>query len=96
MLLHEIIEYTTLHKDSIGGILLFLDFEKAFDRVDHQFMFEVLDRMAFPTEFINWIRLLYTSSSSSVRINNITSKKFTLETVELDKGAPSLLYSLHV
>ena len=56
--------------------MCFVDSEKAFDRVDHQFMFEVLDRMAFPTEFINWIRLLYTSSSSSVRINNITSKKF--------------------
>ena len=78
MLLHEIIEYTTINKNSMGGLLLFLDFEKAFDRVDHNFMLSVLDRMAFPTEFMNWIKLLYTSATSSVRINNITSKGFEL------------------
>ena len=78
MLLHEIIEYTTINKNSMGGLLLFLDFEKAFDRLDHNFMLSVLDRMAFPTEFMNWIKLLYTSATSSVRINNITSKGFEL------------------
>ena len=51
MLLHEIIEYTTQNKQEMGGMLLFLDFEKAFDRVDHTFMLNVLDRMAFPVEF---------------------------------------------
>ena len=78
MLLHEIIEYTKKHYTKKGGLLLFLDFEKAFDRVDHDFMLQVLDRMAFPSEFINWIQLLYTSSTTSVRINNINSKALNL------------------
>ena len=43
MLLHEIIEYTKKHYTKKGGLLLFLDFEKAFDRVDHDFMLQVLD-----------------------------------------------------
>ena len=72
MLLHEIIEYTTINKNSMGGLLLFLDFEKAFDRVDHDFMFKVLEKLAFPTEFISWIQLLYSEATSQVRINNIT------------------------
>ena len=78
MLLHEIIEYTKKHYTKKGGLLLFLDFEKAFDRVDHDFMLQVLDRMAFPSEFINWIQLLYTSATSSVRINNMNSKALNL------------------
>ena len=78
MLLHEIIEYTKKHYTKKGGLLLFLDFEKAFDRVDHDFMLQVLDRMAFPSEFLNWIQLLYTSSTTSVRINNINSKALNL------------------
>ena len=61
-----------------NNMLLFLDFEKAFDRVDHTFMLNVLDRMAFPVEFLNWIKLLYSSAKSSVRINNINSKQFEL------------------
>ena len=62
----------------MGGMLLFLDFEKAFDIVDHTFMLDVLDRMAFPVEFLNWIKLSYSSAKSSVRINNINSKALNL------------------
>ena len=44
ILLHEIIEHTKKNKKEIGGLLLFLDFEKAFDRVDHKFMISVLEK----------------------------------------------------
>eukprot|EP01091_Cochliopodium_minus_P008753 TRINITY_DN2035_c0_g1_i7.p1 TRINITY_DN2035_c0_g1~~TRINITY_DN2035_c0_g1_i7.p1 ORF type:complete len:1125 (+),score=171.41 TRINITY_DN2035_c0_g1_i7:1327-4701(+) len=35
--------------------VLFLDFEKAFDRVDHDFLIEALRRMGFGPRFINFI-----------------------------------------
>ena len=76
MLMHEIIQHLEEQDDkgikTKGGALLFLDFEKAFDRVDHDFMFKVLEKLAFPTEFISWIQLLYAEATSQVRINNIT------------------------
>ena len=75
MLLHEIIEYTTQNKQEMGGMLLFLDFEKAFDRVDHNFMLNVLDRMAFPVEFINWIKLLYTDPKFKIKSTETKNKR---------------------
>lgn len=37
---------------NIRLIVLNLDFEKAFDRVSHQYLFQVLQKMGFPTKFI--------------------------------------------
>ncbi|KAG2811023.1 hypothetical protein PC118_g23582 [Phytophthora cactorum] len=48
---------------------LFLDFEKAFDRVNWDYMFRVLERMGFGTEFVQWIKLLYTDPQAHLVIN---------------------------
>ena len=40
-------------------ILIFLDWEKAFDRISHQRLFEALERMKIDTKMINNIRALY-------------------------------------
>ena len=78
MLLHEIIEnmQDRYEKGELNneGALVFLDFEKAFDRVDHDFMFSVLKRMGYPPSFIKWVQLLYSDAQSQVRINNVASR----------------------
>ena len=43
----------------MDGILLFLDFEKAFDSVEYNFMFKTLEKFNFGEQFINMIKLLY-------------------------------------
>ena len=52
MLMHEIIQHLEEKDDkgtkTKGGAVLFLDFEKAFDRVDHDFMFKVLEKTCLP------------------------------------------------
>ena len=48
---------------------LFLDFEKAFDRVSWDYMFRLLERMGFDTQFTQWIRLLYTDPQAHLVIN---------------------------
>ena len=48
--------------------ILSLDQEKAFDRVDWNFLLAVLRRMGFGPSFISWVRLLYTGIRSSVLI----------------------------
>jgi hypothetical protein len=48
---------------------LFLDFEKAFDRVNWDYMFRLLERMGFGAEFVQWIKLLYTDPQAHLVIN---------------------------
>ena len=47
------------NRDDLNGLLLFIDYQKAFDSVSHRFLFDVLKKKNFGEEFIKWIRLLY-------------------------------------
>ncbi len=52
------------------GIVLFLDFKKAFDSVSHQFLFHLLEHMGFSSEFVTWTRILYRDSISCIKFRN--------------------------
>ncbi|XP_035258048.1 uncharacterized protein LOC118219178 [Anguilla anguilla] len=51
-----------------------LDFEKAYDRVSHQYMFHVLRKMGFPEGFLARVGLLYTEVRSKILVNGRLSK----------------------
>ena len=55
-----------------GGIV-FLDQEKAFDRLDWTFMKETLKTFGFGPNFIRWIDILYSNPSMRIKINNFLS-----------------------
>lgn len=61
-----------------GGFLLNLDLEKAFDRVDHEFMFKVLTSMGFGDTFIKMVSLLYLDAKSKIKINGRVSSEFRI------------------
>lgn len=44
---------------NIQLIVLNVDFEKAFDRVPHQYLFPVLQKKGSPERFIPWVGLLH-------------------------------------
>ena len=48
------------------GLLIAVDFEKAFDSVGHVFLFEVLNLFGFGNMFCKWVKILYTDVSSCV------------------------------
>ncbi|KAF1318181.1 putative Pollike protein, partial [Globisporangium splendens] len=48
---------------------MFLDFEKAFDRVNWDYMFRVLEKIGCGSAFIQWVRLLYTRPQAHLLIN---------------------------
>jgi hypothetical protein len=63
----------------IEGLLVMLDFEKAFDSLNWEFIMYVLKQYKFGDNFIRWVKILYTDISSSVANNGHISENFLLK-----------------
>ncbi len=61
-----------------NGFIFFLDFCKAFDSVEHQFIFESLIKFGFRNFFTSAIKNLYKNSNSSIKLLGGTSTRFNL------------------
>ena len=75
-LIDSIINYTREKK--IPGLLLFVDFEKAFDSLEWSFCDKSLKYFNFGPSLIAWIKLFYTDITSSVQNNGWSSDFFNL------------------
>lgn len=61
-----------------SSMFLSLDAEKAFDRVDWDFLQQTLRHMGFNETFISWVQTLYKNPKSRVRVNGHCSDFFSL------------------
>jgi len=59
-------------------VLLLLDFEKAFDRIEWSFLFEALAKLGFCPQWIRWVSSLYGSASSAIKLNGVEGSTFPL------------------
>ena len=64
---------------NMSGILLLLDFEKAFDSVEWSFLIKCLDTYNFGEDFKKWFKILYSDSESCTTNNGHASRFFKLE-----------------
>ncbi|XP_069486323.1 uncharacterized protein [Ambystoma mexicanum] len=62
----------------IASAVISQDAEKAFDRVEWEFLFTCLGKMKFEQDFRRWIKLLYNNPSASVLTNGLISATFEL------------------
>ena len=65
--------------ENLDGILFAVDMEKAFDSLEHSFIFATLTRSGFGKDFIQWIRTLLCHGSSCVMNNGQSTGYFNLE-----------------
>ena len=65
-------------KENIPGLLLMIDFEKAFDSVSWSFVEKALIFFNFPECIVQWFKILYNKASSCISFNGQYSKWFNL------------------
>jgi len=92
-LVRDIIEFNQKIKKDLG--VLSLDQEKAFDRVDHEYLFKVLKGYGFGDVFISYIKLLYSNVYVMVKVGGGLSAPIPV-TRGIRQGCPisGQLYSL--
>ena len=72
----DILEST--QKLNIGGYILTMDIEKAFDSMDHSFLIEVLKTYGFGENFIKWIQIILKNQESCVMNGGSSTGYFKL------------------
>lgn len=57
-------------------VILKLDFEKTFDKIEHGAMLEIMKKKGFGDKWISWMSLIFTSGTSAVLLNGTPGKVF--------------------
>jgi hypothetical protein len=71
-----------LHQCKSSGkkiVLLKLDFEKAFDTIEHEVTYQILRRRCFPGRFVGWVKQILESGTSSVLVNGVPGRSLNVE-----------------
>ena len=75
-LIYDLLNYT--ENNNIPGMLLLIDFEKAFDMLSHDFIRQTLKFFNFGIDIRKWFDIFYNDISSSVIVNGHISKPFKI------------------
>ncbi len=91
----DIIDYTKIYNKP--GMIVTIDFEKAFDSIAWEFLFKTMQTFNFGEYFTTWIQILYNDSQCCVTNNGYSSQFFRLSR-GIRQGCPisALLFVLVV
>lgn len=74
MTLHEVVHH--VHVKIQVGIVLKLDFEKAYEKVDWKFLIDCRTMRGFDDRCVQWVKHLLFNSTVSVKLNRETGTYF--------------------
>jgi hypothetical protein len=57
-------------------IILKLDFEKAFDKIEHEVIHQVMQGKGVGPKWIRWMKMIMTSGNFSILLNGVPDKVF--------------------
>jgi len=75
--LQDLMDYTV--QKNIPGMLLLIDFEKAFDTLEWNFIWKTLEKFNFGESFIRWIKILYNRPESCIMNNGNAGRYFEMK-----------------
>lgn len=88
-LILDLIDYANyINSDAI---ILFLDFYKAFDTIEHKFLFSTLE-FGFGEKFIKMVKMIYKDINSSVLLQFDTSNRFPINRGVRQESPPFCSY----
>lgn len=76
-LIYDILHFT--EENDIPGILLLIDFEKAFDSISWSFIYDTLKFFNFGESVIEWVKTFYKDITSAVTQNCSLSEFFNVQ-----------------
>ena len=84
-------------QEAVEGCVVFLDFEKAYDRVVRGWLYQVMGRMGFPEPAVRWARLMLAGTSARVSLNGHYTAPFPVRS-SVQQGSPlsTLLFTIVV
>ncbi|KAL3629987.1 hypothetical protein CASFOL_026299 [Castilleja foliolosa] len=77
IIVNEVVDEAQKRKNSI--FLIKIDFEKAYDSIDHAFLFEILIAFGFDKKWCSWMKCFLLSASTSILINGSPTAEFLME-----------------
>jgi hypothetical protein len=79
------------------GAMVLIDQEKAFDRIEHNYIEMVLEKFGFGEKFRKWTEILYNRITSRVQVNGAVTDKFEIQR-SVRQGCPlsMLLYVIPI
>ena len=83
------------NNENLASAFIFLDQEKAFDRLNHEFLYKTMKAFGIGPAFIHWIRQIYSNATTRVKVNGFLSENIPLRR-GVRQGCPlsPLLYVL--
>ena len=92
---HTTIEYCDLM--GINGCIVSLDQEKAYDKIDHDYLWRILEKNGFPETFIRKIKTLYGKAETAIMVNGVLPKPVKVQR-GVRQGCPMscLLYNIAI
>src|SRR6266540_3450334 len=68
VILHETIH--EMHRKKLSGVILKIDFEKAYDKVKWPFLLQTLRMKGFSPKWCSWVKSFISGESVAVNVNN--------------------------
>ena len=92
-LIQDLIDHANMNNRNLA--IIFLDQEKAFDRMSHTFILKTLKKFGFGVYFIDWVETLFRDIRSFVKVNGYETYEFVIER-GVRQGCPlsALIYAL--